>query len=123
MPRDEWEERLEAKHGRPLGEITGTVYVLHYEVPQVVRSVSADYAATPPVFGKYGQMESAGPIRHYVGWTQQAKPGKRISAHGSAALREVVYQQPGTMADEQAMKLTGTCPKCGERLSDSLARH
>jgi len=34
-------------------------------------------------------------------------------------MREVVYLEPGTTADERSMKLTGTCPKCGERLSDS----
>jgi hypothetical protein len=95
--------------------------VLHYEQPQVVKSVSTDYAGPDPKADKDG-FASATPIRHYVGWTQQAKPNKRISRHGPAALREVVLLQPGTMQDEQAMKLTGTCPKCGEPLAASLAR-
>jgi len=56
-----------------------------------------------------------------VGWTQQAKLSKRISRHGPAAHREVVYLGPGTTRDEQALKLTGSCPKCGERLAASLA--
>jgi hypothetical protein len=64
---------------------------------------------------------SARPIRHYVGWTQQVKPSKRISRHGPAANREVVYLEPGTTRDEQMLKLTGTCPKCGEAYSGSLA--
>lgn len=120
--RDQWAADLEAKHGMPLDQIPGKVYVLHYEIPQVVKSVSADYAGVPPKLDG-GRLVSAGPIRHYVGWTQQDRPSKRISAHGPAAMREVVYLEPGTTADEQSMKLTGTCPKCGEPLSESLARH
>jgi hypothetical protein len=112
---------LEAKHGVPLEQIPGNVYVLHYEIPQIVKSVSADYAGRPPSYDG-GRLVSAKPIRHYVGWTQQDRPSKRISAHGPAAMREVAYLEPGTTADERSMKLTGTCPKCGERLSDSLAR-
>jgi len=61
-------------------------------------------------------------IRHYVGWTQQADHRPRLRAHGPAKLRDIVYLEPGTMADEQAMKLTGTCPRCGDALSDSLVR-
>jgi len=40
--RQQWIAGLEAKHGLPLDRIPGKVYVLHYEVPQVVRSVSVD---------------------------------------------------------------------------------
>src|SRR5215472_10416993 len=96
--RDQWEVDLEAKYGLPLDEIPGTVYVLHYEIPQVVRSVSTDYAGIPPETDG-GRFVSAGPIRHYVGWTQQDRPSKRLSAHGPAAMREVVYLEPGTTAD------------------------
>ncbi len=119
MPKH-WTEELEAKHGMPLHQIPGKVYALHYEVPQVLRSVSSDYAGPSPRSDADGFL-SAGPIRHYVGWTQQAKPAKRISRHGPAAYREVVYLQPGTMHDETALKLTGACPKCGEQYADSLA--
>jgi hypothetical protein len=63
--RDEWEAGLEAKDGMPLNQIQGTVYVLHYEIPQVVKSVSADYAGSPPqVDGTDGRFVSATPIRH-----------------------------------------------------------
>jgi hypothetical protein len=117
-----WESDLEAKHGKPLDQIDGSVYVLHYEVPQIVKSVSTDYAGPSP-HQDNDSFLSARPIRHYVGWTQQARPSKRISRHGPAALREVVYLEAGTMHDEQRMKLTGTCPKCGEALSESLARN
>lgn len=116
-----WEADLEAKHGMPLDQIPGNVYVLHYEVPQIVKSVSRDYAGPSPQADSDGFL-SATPIRHYVGWTQQARPSKRISRHGLAARREVVYLRPGTTRDELTLKLTGTCPKCGESLAASLAR-
>jgi hypothetical protein len=102
--------------------LRGHVYVLHYDVPQIVMSVSDDYAGPSPQTGKDGRWVSATPIRHYVGWTQQADPRKRSRAHGPAALREVVYLEPGTLEDEEMMKLTGTCPKCGESLAASLYR-
>jgi hypothetical protein len=116
-----WEADLEAKHGTTLNQIPGNVYVLHYEVPQIVKSVSGDYAGPSPDSDADGYL-SATPIRHYVGWTQQRLPRKRINRHGPAALREIVYLQPGTTRDEQAMKRTGTCPKCGEFLAACLVR-
>jgi hypothetical protein len=105
----------------PLDQIAGHIYVLHYEVPQIVKSVSGDYAGPSPRADSDGFV-SATPIRHYVGWTPQRLPRKRINRHGPAALREIVHLQPGTAQDEQTMKLTGTCPKCGEPLAASLGR-
>src|ERR1700733_11524930 len=115
----DWKRELEAKHGMPLSQIPGKVYALHYEVPQVVKSVSTDFAGPSPRSDRDGFL-SARPVRHYVGWTQQARPSKRYNRHGLAAYREVVYLRPGTMEDETALKLTGTCPKCGEPYADSL---
>jgi hypothetical protein len=115
-----WEADLETKHGMPLDEIRGHVYVLHYDQPQIVKSVSGDYAGSAPRADADGWL-SATAIRHYVGWTQQRLPRKRINRHGPAALREIVYLQPGTTRDEQLMKASGTCPKCGEALAASLA--
>lgn len=117
---ERWSSDLEAKHGILLDQIPGRVYILHYEVPQVVRSVSQDYAGPSPMADKDGFL-SARPIRHYVGWTQQVRPSKRIGRHGPVANREVVYLKPGTTRDEGTLKLTGTCPKCGEPLAASLA--
>lgn len=116
-----WESDIEAKHSMPMDQIHGHVYVLHYEVPQIAKSVSTDYAGPSPRADADGLL-SATPIRHYVGWTQQRLPRKRINRHGPAALREIVYIQPGTTQDEHTMKLTGTCPKCGESLAASLSR-
>ena len=87
--------------------------MLHYSIPQVVKSVSVDYAG-PSARADADGFVSATPIRHYVGWTQQRVPRKRINRHGPAALREVVYLQPGTTQDERTMKRTGVCPTCGE---------
>lgn len=115
-----WEDDLEAKHGLPLDQIVGHVYVLHYETPQVVKSVSDDYAGAEPARDREGWLSET-PIRHYVGWTQQANPRRRIHRHGPAAHREIVYLEPGTLHDERAMKRNGSCPKCGESLAASLA--
>lgn len=54
-----WESDIETKHGLPLDQIVGHVYVLHYETPQVVKSVSDDYAGPEPVHDKDGWLSSA----------------------------------------------------------------
>jgi hypothetical protein len=105
-----WEAEIETKHGRPLNVIVGLVYVLHYETPQVVKSVSGDYAGSAPVQDKNGWLSSA-PIRHYVGWTQQANPRKRINRHGPAALREIVYLEPGTTQGRTDHETNGVLPE------------
>ena len=83
------------------------------------KSVSRDYAG-PNVAPGPGGLVSAKPIRHYVGWSQQADPRKRIYNHGPAALRDIVYLEPGTMVDELGLKVVGKCPKCGERYAEDL---
>jgi hypothetical protein len=115
-----WEQDLDAKHGRPLDDIERHMYVLHYDEPRVVKSVSGDYAGRSPRSDGDGWL-SATAIRHYVGWTQQRLPRKRINRHGPAAPCEIVYLEPGTMRDEQSMKDRGICPRCGEPLAPSLA--
>jgi hypothetical protein len=103
----------------PLEQMPGKVYVLHYDVQHRVKSVGRDYARPNVVLGPGGLM-SAKPIRHYVGWSQQADPRKRIYNHGPAALREIVHLAPGTMVDELGLKVVGKCPKCGERYAEDL---
>src|SRR5215472_1610695 len=115
-----WEEVLEAKHGLPINEIPGVVYALHYDPPRVVRSVSGDYAGPDPRSNSSGWL-SARPVRHYVGWTQQASPRKRIGRHAPLRETEIVHLEPGTMGDEQDLKRAGQCPRCGEPYRDSLA--
>ena len=118
-PGADWAADLEAKYGMPLEQIPGKVYVLHYDVPQRIKSVSRDYAG-PNVVPGPGGLVSAKPIRHYVGWSQQADPRKRIYNHGPAAFRDIVYLEPGTMVDELGLKVVGKCPKCGERYAEDL---
>jgi hypothetical protein len=90
---ERWASDVEARHGMSLDQIPGQVYVLHYEVPQVVRSVSRGYAGTSPEADADGLL-SARPIRHYAGWTQQAKPSKRSAATGQrpAAKSSISHQ-------------------------------
>jgi hypothetical protein len=118
--RPQWELDLEAKHGMPLDQIRGTVYALHYDPPRVVKSVSADYAGLHPRSDSDGLL-SAGPVTHYVGWTQQANPRKRIGRHAPMGVTEIVQMIPGTTWDEHELKASGHCPKCGEAYRESQA--
>ncbi len=102
--------RLEVKHGLPLEEIPGTVYVIHYLEPTVVLSVSGDY----------GVGVSERPIRHYVGWTQQVRPMNRVRNHHPPGTAMKVDFRPGTMKVEDQLKAYGVCVACGEALADSL---
>jgi len=117
--KPQWVLDLEAKHGLPIDQIPGMVYALHYDPPRIVKSVSVDYA------GRRQQSDSSGllsgrPIRHYVGWTQQQNPRKRIGRHAPMTATDIVNLAPGTMRDESELKLTGSCPRCGEAYRDSL---
>lgn len=121
MTKPQWVLDLEAKHGLLGEQIPGTIYALCYDPPAVVRSVSINYAATPPKRTSSG-FESATPIRHYVGWTQQADPRKRIAKHHLAATPVRVSLSTGTMCDEEQMQRTGQCSVCGEPFADSARR-
>lgn len=118
--KPQWVLDLEAKHGLPIEQIPGMVYALHYDPPRVIRSVSGEYAGPDPQRDASGWL-SAGPIRHYVGWTQQRDPRKRIGRHAPLGVTEIVHLEPGTMLDEHKLKRTGHCPKCGEPYRKSIA--
>lgn len=118
--KPQWVVDLEAKHGLPVEQIQGTVYALHYDPPRVVRSVSGDYAGPDPRSDSSGWL-SAGPIRHYVGWTQQRDPRKRIGRHAPMGVTAIVHLVPGTMLDERELKQAGRCARCGELFRDSMA--
>jgi hypothetical protein len=119
--RPEWIRRLEEKHGLPITKIPGVIYGLCYDPPVVVESVSLDYAGAPPEHNNRGYT-SAGPIRHYVGWTQQLDPNRRILNHHSPGTPVTVTLGRGTMEREEEIKRTATCPTCGRRYADSLTR-
>jgi hypothetical protein len=54
------------------------------------------------------------PVSHYVGWTQQVPPWRRVTSHGGA--RFLVSINPGTPTDEERLKASGTCALCGSPL-------
>ena len=119
--KPQWQQALERKHGKPLEDIEGWVYTLCYSPPVVVLSVSSDYPVEVDPTCRFYQ--SSRPIRHYVGWTQQKDPGRRIANHHPAGTPVTVTRRFGlTMRDEERVKRTGTCPTCGGRFTDSLAR-
>jgi hypothetical protein len=119
--RPEWVRRLEEKHGRPINKIPGAIYGLCYDPPVIVESVSMDYAGDPPEHNARGFL-SAGPIRHYVGWTQQRDPQRRILNHHRAGTAVTVTLSRGTMEGEEEIKRTATCPTCGRPYAESLTR-
>lgn len=112
MKKPEWVLELEYKHGLPIEQVPGHVYVLHYDAPRVVKSVSGEYPHTRSPSGAF----DSEPITHYVGWTQQANPRKRVGKHGLGATAAIAYLAPGTMTDETELKKNGTCPKCDASL-------
>lgn len=120
MADAKWQEALERKWGLPLYEIPGIVYSICYDPPFQAEGVSADYAGFPPERGKRG-WKAATPIRHYVGWTQQDPPRKRIREHHPKDTPATITTEVGTLEDEKRKKETGTCPRCGGRYAESLA--
>ncbi len=120
--RPDWVRRLEQKHGLPITQIPGTVYACCYEPPIVVHSVSLDYAGDPPRHDERGYL-SAAPIRHYVGWTQQRDPWRRVNRHHDPDTRVTVTMGHGlTMEREEQVKRTAACPTCGQAYAGSLTR-
>jgi hypothetical protein len=74
------------------------VYALCLDPPQRLLCVDA-----PPLE----------PVSHYVGWTQQTWPMKRVRSHG-VGLTWCVLLVPATQADAREIGLTATCPRCGK---------
>jgi predicted DNA-binding transcriptional regulator AlpA len=89
-------ERALARPAPPQAE-RGWVYVLCFGTPRRVPD------------GDVGH-----PVSHYVGWTQQVPPWRRVTSHGGA--RFLVSINPGTPADEERLKATGSCAVCGSPL-------
>lgn len=99
----------------PAEQIPGQVYVLCLREPERLASVSGDYPHESDGEGGFRSL----PIQHYVGWTQQTDPGRRVSAHRSSS--GTVTYTPGTLVDEQVTKDTGSCPTCGMSLDPRCA--
>lgn len=56
------------------------------------------------------------PISHYVGYTTQQPPVKRIRSHAARSAHYIAEIRPGTQADEETAKRSEMCPKCGGSL-------
>ena len=82
------------------------VYILCYGRPVLVRD--RDYLPGNPS-RKY-------PISHYVGWTSQLPPIKRVRQHGIISAHYMAQIRPGTMCDEEHAMRFETCPRCGQSL-------
>jgi hypothetical protein len=76
------------------------VYILCYGEPVVIKE------------GDCGER----PVTHYVGYTQQQPPVKRVWQHGRGSARALVRIRPGTLRDEARAKCLEKCPRCGGRL-------
>lgn len=75
------------------------VYIACFEKPTTLRDADTELAVT-----------------HYVGWTRQIPPGRRVSQHGAACRKALIAVIPGNLSDEQELKDSGICPKCGRLL-------
>jgi hypothetical protein len=56
------------------------------------------------------------PITHYVGYTAQQPPIRRIREHGARSAHQIAAIRPGTMHDEAHAKRQERCPRCGGSL-------
>ena len=63
------------------------------------------------------------PVLHYVGWTTQQPPVKRLNQHGAACRSNLVLLVPGSMRDELLLKMLGRCPRCNGALWYYLAEN
>ena len=78
------------------------VYIICYGKPTV--PAAADLGLRPY------------PVLHYVGYTGQYPPVKRVWAHGRGSGPGLVEIRPGNLREELRVKLLGKCPRCGKPL-------
>jgi hypothetical protein len=82
------------------------IYILCYGRPVLVRD--RDYLLDDPTRNY--------PITHYVGYTGQQPPVKRVREHGARSAHHIVVIRSGTERDEERAKSSEACPKCGQSL-------
>ena len=80
---------------------TGTVYVLCFGTPTLVAESDRWHVR---------------PTTHYVGWTGQNPPSRRIQQH-RVPLDSVASMESGTAEDEARLKREGSCLRCGVQLA------
>ena len=82
------------------------VYILCYGQPVIVKD--RDYLMADPGTDYL--------ITHYVGYTRQQPPVKRIRSHAARSAHYIAQIRPGTLADEEDVKRNQACPACGGSL-------
>lgn len=84
------------------------VYILCFGRPRLIRS--RDFRPSERPWQNY-------PLTHYVGFTRQRPPSKRVRDHGGKYLYPYVVEiRPGTELDEFRIKCEENCARCGESL-------
>lgn len=61
-------------------------------------------------------MDKRHTFMHYVGWTRQQPPVRRVKQHGSVCLNALVTIVPGSETEEADLKARYRCPRCGQPL-------
>jgi hypothetical protein len=112
-PRQPGEERFYLDYQPSAGQCPPSclvhpehVYILCYGRPVLVRD--RDYLHRDPAVDY--------PITHYVGYTAQQPPVKRVREHGARSARHIAAVRPGTVRDEANAKRNECCPRCGGSL-------
>lgn len=85
------------------------LYVICYGKPAMVKS--RDWSAWDLELKEMGSFKPY-PISHYVGWTTQHPPVKRLWQHAANSAQLVVTVMPGNAYEESVLKQFGVCPRC-----------
>jgi hypothetical protein len=78
------------------------VYVICYGEPFIPDQADLGYPAYP--------------VTHYVGFTEQHPPLRRVQSHGRGSTAGLVEIRTGTLRDEARIKCLEKCARCGESL-------
>lgn len=76
------------------------IYISCFATPTVLRDADTQFA-----------------VMHYVGFTRQHPPMRRVSQHGPACREALVAIIPGACDEEEALKAGSLCPRCGLALA------
>lgn len=60
--------------------------------------------------------DTSAAVLHYVGWTRQRPPLRRVNQHGPACRTSLVAIIPGTATEEEWLKTHALCPRCNQPL-------
>lgn len=92
------------------------LYVLCYGEPTVVKSRDVCEWDRQAFLRDFDRRHTTYPITHYVGWTGQSPPIKRVYDHGRGSTAALVTTFPGSTYEESVIKAFGRCPRCDASL-------